>query len=325
MTLPWPTHWDSVFGRSAPLVVEIGFGHADFLLDFARRHAETNVIGIERAHSPMTWAEKKLKKNPLPNVRLVFGEALMALHCLFAPETIHQIHLNFSDPWPKRRHTKRRLIDTGMLGVLVSRLKPDGEFFIATDIADYAEQIREALANIPGITNVYHPRPWHDERDNAAIVTHYEKKAIAAGRPRYYFKWRRTGEPALQPPTLGVEFDMATITLHLSLSLEEIAQQLKTDTVHQYGERIIKFHHLYQQVGYPKLTLDTYIEEPLFQQRVLIGIRERESHEYIVGLEPIGFPRVTRGVHDAIYATAQQLVALHPDGRIVDTKVRRPG
>lgn len=324
MRLEWPTRWDSLFERAAPLVLEIGFGHADFLVDFATRHPEVNVIGIEYAHSPMSWAEKKLKRNPLPNVRLVFGEALMSLHCLFEPEAISQVHLNFSDPWPKRRHLQRRLIDTGLLAVLVSRLTPDGELYIATDITDYAEQIYEALNAIAGIQNLYDPIGWHDERDNADLVTHYEQKAIEAGRARYYFKWRRTGEPVSHPPRLGVEPEMANIVLYLPLSLAEIAEKFETNLVQKHRERVVRFHSLYQQRDYPKLAIDTYIEEPLFNQRLMIGIRERDPHHYVVSFEPIGFPRVTPGVHDAVYYTAEKLVAMHTDGKILDAKVQKP-
>ncbi len=324
MSLPWPTDWDGIFGRSAPLVLEIGFGHADFLMYFASQHPGLNVIGIERAHNPMTWAEKKLKKNPLPNVRLVFGDALMSLYCLFAPETLHQVHINFSDPWPKRRHTRRRLIDTSMLEVLVSRLQPDGEFYIATDITDYAEQIQQALAQLSGIENRYAPLPWHDQREHTAIITHYEQKAITAERPRYYFHWRRTGSPISPPPNPGVEFEMANASVYLPLSLEEIMQQFAAEDVYQYGERVVKFHNLYRQVGYPKLAVDTYIDEPLFRQRLLLSIRERSPHDYLVSLEPVGFPRVTRGVQDAVYTLAQLLAALHPEGKLLDVKVKIP-
>lgn len=324
MQLAWPADWHILFDRIAPLVLEIGFGHADFLMDYAHRHPEWNIIGIERAHSPMEWAEKKLKKNPLPNVRLVYGDALMALYCLFPPESLHEVHINFSDPWPKRRHVERRLIDTGLIGVLVSRLTREGTFYIATDITDYAEQIQEALTHITGIENCYAPLPHHTERDHSPIVTHYEQKAIDAGRPRYYFHWRRTGAPVPQPEPIGVELDMPNIAVSLPLSIDEIAENFETGRVYQNQGRVVKFLNAFRQMGFPKVTLDTHIEEPLFTQRLMIGIRERTPHDFLITFEPIGFPRVTPGLHDAVYYAAQQVAGLHPEGKITDAKVQKP-
>jgi tRNA (guanine-N7-)-methyltransferase len=320
MALPWPPNWDTLFGRPAPLVVEVGFGNGYFLADLALHHPGLNVVGIERAHSPMTWTESRVQRKKLENVRLVFGEALMSLRCLFPPNSVEAFHINFSDPWPKKKHHKRRLITQEFLETVASRLKPGGNLYIATDILQYAGEIGLALSSTPGLKNAY-PSPWMVEREDTRIRTWYERQAIAAGRSSHYFKWRRT-ESAVLHPLIPQEEVMPNARLHLPYPIETAAEQFQPMTV-IHGDRVVNVARVYQQYGKPHLMFETYIEEALFNQRLALTLETRPN-ETLLNLGHLGYPRATRGVHDAAALLMGWLISLHPEARIIEHTILVP-
>ncbi|MFP4323127.1 MAG: tRNA (guanosine(46)-N7)-methyltransferase TrmB [Anaerolineales bacterium] len=322
LALPWPPDWPHVFGRTAPLVLEIGFGHARFLTDLARQHPGWNLIGLERAHAPLAWAEETLQKQSLPNIRLVNGEGLMALHCLFEPASLARVYINFSDPWHKKRHRKRRLITPEFLATLATRLQPGGDVYIATDIAQYAGEIGLALARTPGLRNAY-PTPWMSQREGG-VLTHYERKALREGRPCHYFRYVRDAKPL---PALPVyeELAMPNATLHLPLDADAIGAAFEPHSLQtRQGERISKVMHVYQEPDQAVLMFETVIEEPLFSQRLMLKLLRHASGEWGLGAGAVGYPRATAGLHDAVRLLVDWLVSLHPEAHIIQHTLRPP-
>lgn len=165
----------AVFGRSAPLVVEIGIGFGDALLAMAAEDPATDVVGID-VHTPGIAASLVgIDERGLTNIRLVQGDALDFL-ARVAPGTLAGIRLFFPDPWPKARHRHRRMVASGRLGGLVDALATGGELHIATDIDDYALHAqRECDADGRLEGGVI-------ERPDARPITRYERKGLAAGR-----------------------------------------------------------------------------------------------------------------------------------------------
>lgn len=308
MRLPWPPNWAEVFGRAAPLVVEIGFGNGEFLADLARQSPDINFVGIERAQDPIRWAESRV--GGLENVRLVWSDAHMALHALFEPASVQAFHLNFSDPWTKKRHHERRLINADFLKVLATRLVRGGWVYLATDIAQYAGEIGLALGQTAGLKNAY-ASPWMSERDNPSVRTSYERKAIAVNRPRHYFKWFRTDAPLPPSPVLTEELPMPNARLILPFGLEHVLQNFPRETF-RHEERVIRLYAIYQNPHHPKLLIEVLLEEPLFSQRLMIELvaREGEENEFLLRFSPIGYPRATRGVHEALVDVMNWLVGL---------------
>jgi tRNA (guanine-N7-)-methyltransferase len=135
-----------VFHRDAPLLVEIGFGNGDSLVQQAAEHPEWNVIGIE-VHTPGV-GHCLLAANDagLTNLRLIDHDAIDVLRHMIAPASIARLNLYFADPWPKKRHHKRRIVQAGFLQLVADRLAPQGRLHIATDWANYAEHIDETFA-----------------------------------------------------------------------------------------------------------------------------------------------------------------------------------
>ncbi len=314
MALPWPPNWADLFGRAGPLVLEVGFGHARFLTDLAAQYPDWNLIGLERAHGPLAWAEDALLKHPQPNIRLVNGEGLMALHCLFQPTQLARVYINFSDPWHKNRHRKRRLITPDFLSALATRLQPGGALFIATDIMQYAGEIGLALANTPGLKNAY-PTPWMTQREGG-VQTHYERKALREGRPCHYFKYRRTDKSLPRIPVYE-EAPMPHATLTIPLEAEAIGTAFEPHHLQtRQGERISKIMHVYQEPGRPVLMFETILEEPLFSQRLMLKLMRHESGEWGLGPGAVGYPRATASLHDAVWLLVHWLLSLHPEAAL---------
>jgi tRNA (guanine-N7-)-methyltransferase len=320
MTLTWPPDWAAIFGRPAPLIVEIGSGNGDFLVELASRHPDQDFIGVERAHAPLTWSESRIQRQGLSNIRLVQADALMALHCLLTPESVQTFHINFSDPWHKQRHHHRRVIKPTFLQVLASRLVIGGQLFIATDIQDYAGEIGLALSQTTGLKNTY-PSPWMTQRDAAYPQTPYERKAQQAGRSCYYFRWQRTAAPILHPSIVQEETPMPNAKIELPISVEQIADAFQAMTFRQ-EDRIVKLLRVYQQARHPLLLFEVFIEEPLFTQQLMLCLQHEAGKLYLLKMAQVGFPRATRGVHMAIGVLIQWLLSLDQQARIVESKVK---
>ncbi|KNE76209.1 tRNA (guanine46-N7-)-methyltransferase [Candidatus Burkholderia crenata] len=176
---PQPLDWDAAFGRTAPRVLEIGFGMGATTAEIASARPSDDFLGIE-VHEPGVGALLKLiGEQELTNIRVVQHDAVEVLEHMIAPDSLDGVHIYFPDPWHKARHHKRRLIQPKFVALLVSRLKPGGYIHIATDWQNYAEQMLEILSAEPALENTagsdYAPRP--DYRP----VTKFERRGLKLG------------------------------------------------------------------------------------------------------------------------------------------------
>ena len=173
-----PVAWDEVFGRSAPLAIEIGFKRGQFLLDLARQRPGLNLLGIERRRRFCESLVQRLCRDAdaPKNVRLIWADAKRALGTVLVAESCSEIYINFPDPWWKRRHSKRRLVDSAFAAVLTRLLKPGGKIWIKSDVARCASEILETLAAEPGIS----PPVEFGQAD--LPLTHRERACVEAGR-----------------------------------------------------------------------------------------------------------------------------------------------
>ena len=142
---PEPGEWPRIFGRDAPIGVEIGFGMGQALLDWAAAEPDVNLVGVEIYEPGIGAMLAGIEREALSNVRVLWGEAEELLETSFATASIAETRIWFPDPWPKKRHHKRRLIRPAFATLLADRLVPGGILRIATDWAPYAERIGEVL------------------------------------------------------------------------------------------------------------------------------------------------------------------------------------
>lgn len=164
-----PTALDYVaaFGRDAPTVLEIGFGMGMTTAVIAAARLDTNFIAVE-VHPPGVGNLcNLLDEQRLTNVRVMEHDAVEVLTHMIAPDSLAGAHVYFPDPWHKKRHNKRRLVQAPLVALLASRLRPEGYLHLATDWVPYAEQMLEVLSAEPTLKNTaadYAPRPeWRPE------------------------------------------------------------------------------------------------------------------------------------------------------------------
>ena len=170
---------ESTFGRRAPLIVEIGFGMGEATAAIAQSLADKNFIGIE-VHTPGVGALLKLiGEKGIGNLRIVQHDAVEVLEGMIADASLAGLHIFFPDPWPKKRHHKRRLIQAGFVKLLTQKLAPGGYLHLATDWEDYAHHMMEVLGQERSLRNAagegFAPRPEY--RGSSS----FERKGLAKG------------------------------------------------------------------------------------------------------------------------------------------------
>ncbi|USX56845.1 tRNA (guanosine(46)-N7)-methyltransferase TrmB [Lentzea sp. HUAS12] len=184
-----PMDFDSWFGRSAPVLLEIGSGMGETTSQLVAAAPELNYVAAE-VYKP-GLAQLLLRAEHLgglDNLRVLRGDAVVLLTDHIAPASLHGVRIFFPDPWPKKKHHKRRLVQPEFVSLIASRLEPGGVLHLATDWENYAEQMLEVCSGERLLTNVYDgwaPRPdWRP-------VTKFEQRAVNEGRVSHDLMFRR--------------------------------------------------------------------------------------------------------------------------------------
>jgi tRNA (guanine-N7-)-methyltransferase len=189
--------FEAVFAPDLPaplrLVVEIGFGRGEFLLDLAAKHPDTAFVGIEVSFKRVLKMARRLARSGLRNVRLVEGRGQLLVEQVCPPGSVDAFWINFSDPWPKDRHAGRRLFQAPFVASIARALAPGGSLHVATDDGPYAEQISALLEDEPRLENDFVPERWRGEVEGR-ICTGYEETWRAEGRALHFFEYRRRPE-----------------------------------------------------------------------------------------------------------------------------------
>ena len=180
-------NWKEIFGNENPIHIEVGMGKGRFLMDLAALNPNINYVGIEMYSSVLLRAVQKMEENPLANLRFIRMDA-REIEETFAKDEVDKIYLNFSDPWPKDRHAKRRLPSRQFLARYNEILKADGRIEFKTDnkgLFEFAlEEVEPAGWKIEAFTRDLH----HDEKMFAGnIMTEYEEKFSSMGNPIYKY------------------------------------------------------------------------------------------------------------------------------------------
>lgn len=177
--------WHSIFGNEHPIHIEIGMGKGKFIMTLAKQNPQINYVGIEKYSSVLLRGLQKLEEEPLDNIRFIRMDAENICE-MFDKDEVERIYLNFSDPWPKDRHAKRRLTSRQFFALYHQILKNDGVVEFKTDnvsLFDFSlEEVKEAGWKLDAFTRDLH----HDETMNQGnIMTEYEERFSAKGNPIY--------------------------------------------------------------------------------------------------------------------------------------------
>ncbi len=183
----------AVLGRSAPVIMEIGFGNGESLVQMALAQPGNNYLGVEVHRPGIGRMLGRIKELGLNNLKVVCGDATEVLKTHVAKDALDGVHIFFPDPWPKKRHHKRRLLQANFIRLVERALKPGGRLHIATDWQEYADHIVELMASIQGFENVagkeiYSPRP--DYRP----LTKYEARGERLGHAVHDIVFKKRGE-----------------------------------------------------------------------------------------------------------------------------------
>lgn len=177
-------HWHERFGNDHPIRLEVGMGKGQFIIGMAKAHPDINFIGLEVEHTVAAIALKKALSEELPNLQMVCADGA-DLREMFEESSIDRLYLNFSDPWPKTRHAKRRLTYHTFLANYKTILKPEGSIELKTDNMGFFEFSVVSMNNFgmafDGIWLDLH----HSDENEHNIQTEYEEKFSAKGQPIY--------------------------------------------------------------------------------------------------------------------------------------------
>ncbi|MEZ2624845.1 tRNA (guanosine(46)-N7)-methyltransferase TrmB [Paenalcaligenes hominis] len=191
---------ETTFKRQAPTILEIGFGMGETTLKIAQARSEDNFLGVEVFPSGVGSLLKRIEEHNTTNIRIIQHDAVEVVRDMVRPATLAGVHIYFPDPWHKKRHHKRRLIQPPFIELLASRLLPGGYIHCATDWENYAEQMLEVLSASPLLDNQftdYAPRP--DYRPQ----TKFETRGLRLGHGVWDLLFTRNTTP--NPVTLLME------------------------------------------------------------------------------------------------------------------------
>lgn len=181
--LPKPTTGNLLFGNEHPVELEIGSGKGTFLTDQSKGRPDVNFLGLERARKYWMYAADRLRRNGCSNARMILADAAVFLTEILADASLSAIHIYFPDPWPKKRHHKRRLIQGPFLEQAERVLEPGGRFQVVTDYENYYQQIEHAVRASRLIETDYCTPGSAGEGE--IVGTNFERKYRREGRPFY--------------------------------------------------------------------------------------------------------------------------------------------
>ena len=180
---PWDPH--AGFGRTAPVLLEIGSGMGETTAALAAAEPDLDHVAVEVFEPGLAQLLMRIADAGLSNQRLLRGDAVDLLEHAVAPGSLDGVRVYFPDPWPKRRHHKRRLVQPDFVALAASRIRPGGTLHLATDWSDYAEEMRAVCAGVPALAlqDESPPGSGFSRRPDWRPMTKFEARAVEEGRP----------------------------------------------------------------------------------------------------------------------------------------------
>jgi tRNA (guanine-N7-)-methyltransferase len=295
-SLDFPASAERIFGRTGPLVLEIGFGDGRFLAHLARAHPAWNLLGAEVSPASVTRAFKRLRREGITTARLYKGHGRFLVRNVVPPRGLHRVYVNFPDPWPRKRHHKNRLLQAGFFRLLSTRLEDGGALRLTTDHAEYfAFALEEARTTRLFAVEESPPPP-------ATLRTKYALKWREQARPIHHAVFTKVAEADESFEPIQTSKDMQHALLEGDLS----AAGGFTKQVHRFSGGVVILLNVYREVEGEGLLFPAIIEEEDLRQEVLVKARPHEGGVY-VGLQRFGDPLTTKGAAEAVRAVTEWL------------------
>lgn len=190
-----PEDLAELFPKKQPIALEIGCGTGHFIAELAAKNLETNFLAIDIYNKGCYKTCKKIETEALDNVLVMRIEARYLLTHYIEKKSLAGVYINCPDPWPKKRHRSRRLVNSSFMELLLHYLQPDGDFYFSTDFDDYAEQVAEILPAARGYRNCL-VAPLMTELPGYPI-SKYMQRFLDRGQPIYFMHYRKDGDVQL--------------------------------------------------------------------------------------------------------------------------------
>ncbi len=288
-----------MFGREGPLFVEIGVGSGGFIADLSARHPEANVLGVDRAPQSIARSYRRLRDSPRPNARLMKADARFVIRNVLPAGVLQRVYVNYPDPWPRRKHRDRRLLQRPFLRLLATRLACDGRILVTTDHREY---FNFALTNADGLFAVDTGEPPEE-----VLATKWAKKGEehyhAALVPRASVP-RAGARPAAYRAEANVAFVDEMYHAVLDGELPDIQTFEKQTVSVRDGVSVVL--DCYRTLDGRGLAFLVHVEEKHLSQEVIVEAREGKNG-YVVALKRFGEPLHTRGLADSVRYVAEWL------------------
>lgn len=193
--LPWKDNdpapvWSEIFGNNNQLVLEIGCGVGDFVVQMAALHPDLNFIALDFYNKGCIKTCKRIDKSGLNNIRVLRAEARSFIDACIPAGALQKVIINCPDPWPKLRHRKRRLVNSGFVTYLSHYLRPEADFYFATDFVDYGIDVAEFMDIQAGFVNQLAPDTFRHTLERYP-VSKYMRRFLDLGQPIYYVHYRK--------------------------------------------------------------------------------------------------------------------------------------
>jgi len=173
-------HFDTVFGNDHAVHLEIGIGNGQTLVSMASAYPQNNYLGIEVHRPGVGNALLQIEKTGLKNVRLICDDAVEVLKNHIPDQSLNAVYIFFPDPWHKKRHHKRRLVQVDFINLLVTKLVPGGILHMATDWEDYAQHMLQVMKDVKGFSNVAGAGQFSDKPEYRPL-TKFEQRGLRLG------------------------------------------------------------------------------------------------------------------------------------------------
>lgn len=186
--LPIPADWSALFGNENPVALEIGCGIGDFIVNTANDHPDSNFIAIDFYNKGCWKTCRRIERAGLANVRVLRVEARQFIAERIPKESLAAVYINCPDPWPKKKHRKRRLVNRQFMEFIREYLAPGADFYFATDFDDYGIDVAGMLAGVDGFANQLAPDLYRHELEGYHL-SKYMNKFMAEGKRIYFIHY----------------------------------------------------------------------------------------------------------------------------------------
>lgn len=313
--------------------MEIAFGNGDFLAASAEREPDANWVGVDISWISSRNLLRRAWGRGLANVRVAQGDGRLVLARLFAPGSVDVIYANNSDPWPKKRHHSRRLVQPDFLAAAARALAPRGRLILVTDHEEYGAWIQDrlgeqtALAPVDGV-------PWVPEIPGY-METKYQRLGRDAGSVIRHFVWEKVAEPPLPAagPPVEEEIEMPNVLLEGEADFPALLRGFQAHSWRFAVRGVPVFVQLaaaYLKTDGQEWLVEARVKEGGFDQHLALAVHRHGENRVLVKASPVGLPRPTWGVRAAVRLLGEILQEAHPglavhSSNVGDTARAEPG